>query len=255
LAFGVPRIQVIGMRLRTVWKGVPHLAVIVENEPLALPRPLQQQVDDHWNELLATGAGFFRGPVLSAKEVHSMPASVVIEAVMTDYAHYLYSRLLPEASPYRVRVIFAAACLITTDQILLAGVMSPNTSRPGWIQAVGGSPAWEDIDGRYFNPVISACRETEEEVGMAVSPQNCRVMGFTQDEMGRIAVAVHMPVKHTARDIIPRIRGYLETQKEPELQDVLGIPLGPLGLKMLDSQTRPVVRYLKAIVQGLYAGG
>ncbi len=241
--------------LQTLWKSVRRLVVVVENEQLMLPPSLQKQIDRHWDELLADGADFFRGPVLSVKEISSQQGAVVIETVKTDYAHYLYSRLLPQDSPYRVRVIFAAACLVTADQFLIAGVMNSQTSRPGWIQSVGGSPGWDDINDGYFHPIISACREAKEEVGLSLDPRDCRVAGFTQDEMSRIAVVVSMPLKHRASEVMWWIKEYLHTQSDPELQDVLAVPLGPLGLEMLESQTRPVVRYLKAIVQGLYAGG
>ena len=240
---------------KTTWRSVAHLAIAVENERWVLPHSLQQRIDRYWNELLAKQTGFFRGPVLHVKRVHSHEQSVRIDTIRTDYAHHLYGRLLSEDSPYRVRVLFAAACLVTVDQLLIAGVMNSNMSRPGWIQSIGGSPTDEDIHSGYFNPIVSACREAEEEVAISLRPSDCRVGGFTQDDMNRIAVVVYMPLKQRAEDIIPEIKAYLKNQQNPELEDVLGLPLGPVGIKMLNSQTRPHVRYLETIVQGLYAGG
>lgn len=76
--------------------------------------------------------------------------------------------------------------------------------------------------------------------------------------MGRIAIAVSMSLEQRCDEIINDVRRYLNilSQDGPtELEDVLGIPIGPSGLHVLESQTRPVVRYLKAIVQGFYTGG
>ncbi|WP_053960904.1 hypothetical protein [Sulfobacillus thermosulfidooxidans] len=246
------------MAKATRWVATSDLEIIVDKEPWRLPKTLQQQVNQYWDGLVRHGTPFFRGPVLSVRQVHEQGASVLIEGVLTDYAHYLFSRQLPAQHPYQVRVMFAAACLVTSDNWLISGVMSPETSRPGWIQAIGGSPNFDDIVDGHFLPVSSARREALEEVGIEIPPSRCQVKGFTQDEMGRIAIAVSMSLEDRCDEILNNVRRYLHalSQHGPtELEDVLGIPIGPSGLHVLESQTRPVVRYLKSIVQGFYTGG
>lgn len=242
----------------TVWRPTSQLEVVVDSEPWRLPLSLQHQIDEYWRGLLAQGKPFFRGPVLSVRSIHQNNRTVTIEGVVTDYAHYLFSRTLAPDHPYQVRVMFAAACLVSRDNWLICGVMGPKTSRPGWIQAIGGSASDGDIVNGYFNPVLSAQREAQEEVGLNISASVCQIKGYTEDEMGRVAIAVSMPLHDDAEDIIAVAQRHVQKcarEGTAELSDVLSIPISPKGLSLLDSQTRPVVRYLKAIVEGFYTGG
>lgn len=231
------------------WVEDGAVEVFVDALPLRLPDEVQKAVEECWTRETAVSPHFFRGPVLSVQRVEERTGGSRIYAAVTDYAHYLYGRNLPEGDPYQVRVLFAAACLCTCDHCLIAGVMSAQTSRPGWIQAVGGSADAGDIVGGRFLPVVSARREAREEVGLDVAEAACRVRGYTQDGAGRVAIAVEMRVPDTADEVA---RAFREHARHPladhELEDVVPVPLGPGGLRVLNSRPGRVVRYLKTLV-------
>ncbi len=233
---------------QTRWLEDAMVEVLVDPTPWQLPDSVRYAVENYWK---SHGTGFFRGPVLSVRSVETGAAGHRIYAQPTDYAHYLFSRSLDPQSPFRVRVIFAAACLITADGCLLAGRMGQKTARPGWIQAIGGSADREDVDGGRFLPVVSALREAAEEVGENPAPSVCRVRGFTIDDGGRVAVAVHMALSEPSEAVVPRVRAFLRHSPEPELADVLAIPLGKRGTQWLHRQSAPVVEYLKTLVRVL----
>ncbi len=113
------------------WIADPRLTVYVAPTPMALPLALKDIIETHWSQVQHRDPQFFRGPVLSLASIQRDQSRWSLSTQFTDFAHYLYSRehLTPD-DPYWVRVVFAAALVISHDRQLLAGVMARDTARP-----------------------------------------------------------------------------------------------------------------------------
>lgn len=240
------------MKPMVQWMADSALKVRVKTKPWNLPPDLAQAVDRYWvKTVMPLHPTFFRGPVLSVTGIDKGPP-VRIRARFTDYAHYLYSRdFLPVHHPYRVRVVFAAACPVSRDGYLLAARMGPATTRPGWIQAIGGSPVPSDVDQGIFDPVRSVARELWEETGVSLEDGRIgavEVCGATHDLNGSVAIAVRIDWHRPAADFVAAAARHLDALgqagKLPELSGVVAIPWGRSGLLWLKQWSGPHVRYL-----------
>lgn len=236
------------------WIGTPRLRVVVEENACSLPDAVRETVDRYWREsVLARHPYFFRGPVLNARSIERGDP-VTIHVCFTDYAHYLYSRdHFPWDHPYRVRVIFAAGCLISQDGYFIAGIMGQQTTRPGWIQAIGGSAMPGEVKRGLFDPVASVRHEVLEEVGLLIDNPEvadpASVVGCTVDVNGSVAIAVRVPLHLTAEEAIFHANRHIAVLGSqghvPELSEAIALPPAPNGLHWLESQQSPSVRYLK----------
>ncbi|MCL5116079.1 MAG: hypothetical protein M1272_02895 [Firmicutes bacterium] len=240
---------------QSLWNPERQVAVHVSQEPWRLSDDVVPRVERHWETVNRTGGRFFRGPLLTVSGVERRSDRTIINACWTDYAHFLYSsrHLLPDHPDY-VRVLFAAGCLITQDGYFLAGVMGSETSRPGWIQAVGGSAEPNEVSNALFDPILSVVREVREETGFnLLDPRIARSMqvaGFTEDSYdGSIAVAVKVELQWTHQEALRQFAQFRATASILELSDLRAVPLGDLGRQWLDGQSEPVVRYLRALIQ------
>lgn len=238
------------------WLQEPLLEVLVHPGEWSLAGSLKEEVEAHWDMMTSRYPFYFRGPVLSVVAVRR-GNPVLVEARFTDYAHYLYSRVhLPINHPERVRVIHASAAMVTLDNYLLVAHMAETTARPGWIQAVGGSPILDDVEYGRFNAIRSAVVEAREETGIDATDSSLvdkiSVVGATLDSNGSMSVVVRMELNQSAKEATSSVREYLFGLRarggRPELQDVLAIPLGEAGLYKLAQLPNRRVRYLETYV-------
>ncbi|MHB1610419.1 MAG: hypothetical protein ACYCT0_01870 [Sulfobacillus sp.] len=239
------------------WISDSGLKVLVEPAPMTLPQDIEALVEEHWAVIAKGSPHYFRGPVLSIGSIARSGLHWSIHTQFTDYAHYLYSRCqLPVDHPYKVRVIFAAALVVTRDRYLIAGVMGPQTARPGWVQSIGGSPIFEDVVDGVFDPRRSASKELKEETGLVVAALNLsrapEVLGCTVDGNGSVAVAVGYRSTLTAGEVIEAVDGQWQQMPQSsearELDKLVAIPLGWSGIKWLRTQPQRHVRYLERLV-------
>ncbi len=242
------------MTARALWHSAPDARVRVESRPWRLESVYYDAVEAFWESVRNHEPQFFRGPVLSVTGVQADANGPTLLTRWTDYAHFLYShRHWPAEHPGYVRVLFAAACLITRDGYLLAAEMGEKTVRPGWIQAVGGSAEPSDVSDGLFDPIRSVRREVAEETGLDLADpgvaQSVHVAGYTEDlRDGSMAVAVKVQLALTQSEARQRFASRPVGQ-DPELSDLLALPLGPEGASALKSLGQPTVRYLDALLQ------
>ncbi|NMP23235.1 NUDIX hydrolase [Sulfobacillus harzensis] len=233
------------------WNPAHNLRVAVEDKPWDLPEALQDEVEAAWK---TWRRDFFRGPVLSLVGAENTAQGPVLQTRWTDYAHFLYSaRTLNPRHPFYVRVVFAAGCLISRDGFLMAAVMGPETTRPGWVQAVGGSADPSDVTLGRLDAVASALREVREETGLNLTSSDLSrevaVVGYTQDVRdGSAAIAVKAELTATADEVRRQFHIFQAQQENSELADLVAIPLGMAGLSWLRDEGRRAVRYLEPLL-------
>ncbi len=238
------------------WIADPGLLVKVASEPLALPGDLQRRVEAHWDEMRRHHPHFFRGPVLSLNSVQRCQEGWFLTTQFTDFAHYLYSREhLGLADPYRVRVVFAAALVVSSDRQLLAGVMGANTARPHWLQSIGGAATWDDVEDGWLHPAQSAAKEFREETGIAVEELSLakepEILGCTVDHNGSVAIGVGYLSRLSTRELLAAIDQTWPERSDPELDRVVAVDLGARGVRWLRNETYKSVRYLERMVREL----
>ncbi|PSR35293.1 MAG: hypothetical protein C7B46_01090 [Sulfobacillus benefaciens] len=242
------------------WILDPTLQILVSSQLITLPPELKAAVDAHWDAILVRQPHYFKGPVLSVETITFSGMQWTIRARFTDYAHYLYSRFqLPSSHPHRVRVLFAAALVISQDRYLIAGVMGQETARPGWIQSIGGSPVFQDVADEVFDPIRSTNQELKEETGL--SPEALRlsrkpqVLGCTVDGNGSVAIAVGYFSRLTSVELKDLIKQSWKSTAQPharrELADIVAIPLGQSGINWMRNRRERHVRYLERMVREL----
>lgn len=235
------------------WIADPRLTVQVATTPMVVPSALQDVIEIHWSQVQRRDPQFFRGPVLSLTSIQRDLGRWSLTTQFTDFAHYLYSRehLTPD-DPYWVRVVFAAALVVSHDRRLLAGVMAKDTARPDRLQSIGGAATWEDVVDGQFDPIRSATKEFQEETGLAIAQLRLtrppEVLGCTVDPNGSVAIAVGYLSQLSMPDILQSVALSWAQRSDPELSQVTTIALGSLGVKWLRSQSHRSVRYLERIV-------
>lgn len=242
------------MSAPSLWKPCDELHVHVLDEEWTLDASLHHEVEDYWRHLQRRGTDFFRGPVLTVEGIESFSLEDHIYARWTDYAHFLYSRqfLKPHDRGY-VRVLFAAGCLVTAEGDWLVAMMNEATTRPGWIQVVGGSPTPEDVVEGQFCAMTSVAREMREETGFnsqdVTQVRNMAVKGYTVDAVDMsIAVAVRVDMALFTHEALQHFRQHRAMEERPELKKLLALPSGESGVRRLKEFGEPTVRYLLALL-------
>lgn len=234
-------------REAAIWHPGSDVRVRVEPQAWRLNKNVSEAMEKAWQEY---GKRYFRGPVLSVVSA----ALDEVRTQWTDYAHFLYSsRHLRPDHPAYVRVLFAAGCLVTVDGWLLAALMSSSTSRPGWIQAVGGSPEREEVVDEYFDPVASVVRETREETGLDLLDRTIArqvgVVGYTEDRRdGSVAVAVKAALTLNHQEVLAQFQAYQAREGRTELDALVALPLGAEGVNRLQHYGATHVRYLNTLL-------
>lgn len=238
------------------WIADPGLMVQVASQAMVLPVDLQSKVEEHWQQTIRQHPQFFRGPVLSLDSIQRNRDGWALNTRFTDFAHYLYSREhLRWADLYRVRVVFAAALVVTSDRRLLAGVMGEHTARPQWLQSIGGAATWDDVNDGRLNPIRSAGKELFEETGISIEQlslvRDPEIVGCTVDQNGSVAIAVGYLSERSSKDLLMRIEGTWAERSDHELARVVAVDLGARGVAWLRQDTHRSVRYLERMVQEL----
>ena len=221
------------------WTPTPALVVRVSPIPWQLDSEFLGKVEAYWSEVTNERPHLFRGPVLAVEETNVRLEETRLEARMTDFAHFLYSRhhLEPD-HPYHVRIVTACAWVVTADGLAVVGLTHPESAKPWVLQPIGGSPSLDDIHAGYFDPVAAATRELTEETGLYLT--DGAVRGFVQLENGSIAIAVRFSLNQTWRLAAPAIRRHIQQLTERELVTAHGLRPGTLratyqGFRVLDS--------------------
>lgn len=235
------------------WIADSGLTVKVAATPMILPVEQKDLIDTHWAESQRQDPQFFRGPVLSLHSIQRDHTGWCLTTEFTDFAHYLYSRehFMPD-DPYWVRVVFAAALVVSCDRQVLAGVMAEDTARPNRLQSIGGAATWEDVVDGHFDPIRSASKELQEETGLAIPQLGLvrppQVLGCTVDPNGSVAIAVGYLSRLPMSEIMQSVALSWAKRPDPELSQVAAVALGSPGVKWLRSQSHRSVRYLERIV-------
>jgi hypothetical protein len=137
-----------------------------------------------------------------------------------SYASFLYWREqgYPETG---ARNCFGSSVLQSREGYVIFGKMAAHTATAGLVYPVGGSFGGEDVEAESLLVETNIARELAEETGLKPADAT-RQTGYICVEDGpRIALAARFMFECDAKELCQRIRVYLDTCDEPELDDVV----------------------------------
>lgn len=227
------------------WTATRTLEVEVAERPWCLDGRFAATVDGYWSKITLSRPHFFRGPVLAVEQATALvDGRTRVLARLTDFAHFLFSRHhLSPGHPYYVRIITACAWVITKDRLAVVGLGHPESAKPLVWQPIGGSPSCDDIHSGYFDPVIAARRELQEETGLTLVPGEVR--GYLKLDNGSLAVAVRFDLPRLWSEVEAELEAHVSQSKERELSAIYGIPTGAPMTSFLGF---PVLRSVQAFL-------
>ncbi len=149
------------------------------DKKIIFPEDVSIAIENHWNELISEGKTFKRGDVFTVVKNKEENGEVMVELMLSDYAHYLTTIHGIIKGEYMCRVVHSSVMIETKDNFLVFGQMNSNTALPGRIQCIGGGITREDLkeDGKFIDISRNASNEMEEEIGIS-STDNSRIESF-----------------------------------------------------------------------------
>lgn len=137
----------------------------------------------------------------------------------TDYASFLAWRDwgFPDAG---MRNCFAPAAVQGADGGYLMGEMAADTANAGQIYFPCGTPDPDDRVGDRVDLAASACRELQEETGLAADELEVDPLWYAVFDGPRIAMIKPMRARESARALSARVRAFLRRDTTRELADI-----------------------------------
>ena len=206
----------------------------VSGNKVALPKPIRQKIDQHWQRLVKDNPRLRNGESFTVVTVDETDDQVDIELAETDYAHYLYSHQVGGLGEFTVRIIHSATLVITADNKMIFGAMGEHTSRPGIIQCCGGGIDHNDITNGVVDIEHNTVKELGEELGLdpydkdivaEFSPRYLKTGGPT----GKMTLAYVLRIKLTGAQFLKRYEEFVKKLKddnqEPEFGQIFCIDM------------------------------
>ena len=195
------------------------------------------EIDAHWVRRTRETPQFFNGTVHILRDYDVSPDErFSARFVRTDFKSFLYWREqgFPDAS---VRDGFGSAILFSAGGRLLAGRQRGGNLNSGLAYPPGGFIDAKDIDADGVIDIeTSVLREISEELGLGES-HLARRPGFIITVAGPVvSIGVPFAIRLGDRDLAAVVRRHIETDPNPELDDILFLDPGapPHDLAMPD---------------------
>ncbi|MBO4911588.1 MAG: NUDIX domain-containing protein [Butyrivibrio sp.] len=146
-----------------------ELIIKGEDDMLELPMDVREDIAAYWREQTKLYPGMFNGPVYSVLNMENNDGNVVFECALSDYANYKYSEA-HDLGQFACRNLYAGCLLKTSDGKCIVSLNGVGSEFTGKIQFIGGAVDPEDRDEvtNHLDPLITAMRELEEEVGTQI---------------------------------------------------------------------------------------
>ena len=146
-----------------------NLTIRFNGESIRLPQNVQMKIDQYWQELMDNGRKYGRGEIFTIVKKEETKKAIDVWVARTDYAHYLFDQDIGGLGEYRIRIIHAAALVISSDKKIIFGKMGSHTARAGIFQLCGGGLDSNDLRDGTLDLGYSIAKELEEELGIDIS--------------------------------------------------------------------------------------
>lgn len=201
-----------------------------------LPHPFElvnaAEIEANWRIEHASNPALFDGRMMLLSALSLDGDQLVGRCHEVRYATLLYWRRHRDTDA--AEHAFAHAALIASDDALVAIRMGKHTASPGSVYFAAGSFEREDFVDGVCGPDANMIREVAEETGLDISRlrRDERFLLFSLDKA--TAIFRRYWLNETAATVAERIRAFVATQDDPEIEGPVIIRLGeayPEGLK------------------------
>lgn len=128
---------------------------------------IEEQVEKHWQEQLATGQRLWDNPVLVYRDAAVTDEEIQLPLQKTRYAHFLYQQANPRLpEEYRVQTVSPVALLTTSDEKGILGIQASDILHGGRVLAFGGALDLKDIHDGKPDIEGNLARKLREEAGV-----------------------------------------------------------------------------------------
>jgi 8-oxo-dGTP pyrophosphatase MutT (NUDIX family) len=200
---------------------IPLTRLDLRFEPAPWPFAIERraEIEAHFAKLCAEKPHMWNGRVLLLRRGDIADGVLHGAYSEVDFASFIAWRDWDFPDP-SVRNCFPMAALRSSDGAFLLGVMGAHTANAGHIYFAAGTPDPNDVFGDAVDLEQSVMRELTEETGLThadAAPEP----GWTALIYGqRIALMKIVQARASADELAARVRGFLSTQKQPELADM-----------------------------------
>jgi hypothetical protein len=198
-----------------------------------LARDRAAEIDRYWEYRLRDQPHLFNGAMCLLKDWSIENGMFVAECFNTDYKTFLWWRE-QERPDRNVFDFFGAAALHTLENWLILGLMADQTASRGWLYPPCGSPIPSDIRDGKLDIDGSLIRETFEETGIVLVPEQLGPALIIGDG-ARIVYVRPVRLNTPASSLITEITRFIDSQPEAELESVQIVR----GRIDLDAKTMP----------------
>lgn len=204
------------------------------------------EIDAHWDRRTRETPQFFNGTVHILQDYDlSRDERFSARFVRSDFKSFLYWREqgFPDTS---VRDGFGSAILFSASGKLLAGRQRGGNLNSGLAYPPGGFIDAKDIDADGVIDIeTSVLREISEELGLAHADL-ARLPGFIITAAGPVvSIGVPFAIRLGDRDLAAVVRRHIETDPNPELDDILLLDPGA------PPHDLPMPEYARVLVEDL----
>ena len=180
-------------------------------------------IQSHWQRRVAANPSFFNGRILIADDACLSDGVLSASMIEVDFAAFLYWRDQGRKAPPAFDT-FGSGIVRTRDGAILLGQQSTGNLNAGMLYPPGGFIDPRDIDAQgNIDITRSIRREVAEEFGIGDwLPRPCG--DFIVTIYGRqIAIARIFDLNWNADEAIERMRGFLASDADGELEDVVAV--------------------------------
>jgi 8-oxo-dGTP pyrophosphatase MutT (NUDIX family) len=180
-------------------------------------------IDEYFARMRAHRPQIWNGRILMLNHCEVRGGKISGTFFETDFANLVAFRAAGFPDP-DVRSCAASSALLTADGAFVLGVMAPHTANAGRVYFVAGTPDTADVraDGSV-DLAASAVKELGEEAGLSASDVRFADEWHAVFAGARITLIRVAHCTESEAKLSERIRGYIATQQEPELSDIVTV--------------------------------
>ncbi|AUD63495.1 hypothetical protein BK010_07750 [Tenericutes bacterium MO-XQ] len=153
------------MRSDLVFHSIKY-EINLNDRYIKLPTEVNVQINLDWSTYITDNPQSFNGDLYTIEDIKYINDKLVFEVYKTKYSHFIYTKNLNFKGENLCRSIASSVLITTSDDYLVFGKMSLNTTFKNIIKLIGGAFSNEDMKQNKENARNCALRELKEEVGL-----------------------------------------------------------------------------------------